>query len=704
MHRDEKARIEARVSLRSARLLAIAIAFALASRGKEAHAQVDADADEVVVLGSAPSSGFVSKAAVDDAPREITDASSLIESAPGVHVRRLGGDDGFATLSIRGSTSSEVAVLFAGVPMTGAADPSLDLATLPLWPGARIRVYRSFAPAAFGPGSLGGTLILEPPRTTDPVRTETWGAVGSFGEARMRAADVRALGDNGGRVVTALSASRADDDFTYFDSGANSSFAATCAASPAPSCYQNRQNSGHAAVNGLVAWALPVGFGATLTVTTLLQARRQEIPGETTNPSPFASLTSNRELTSVELSQVAGPGAWSVRAWGRRDELTLENKPQILDRTIPTHSDDVIDALGASGGWRGRPVRDVTIEGRVDGSAEGNEPGLVIGGSTPVPQATRLSVGGGLDGDWRVLRGWKLGASGRVDLDHDRVEGSPAAEAEFRPTGHVGTEVQVGPVVLSSHGGGVARPASFVELYGSPGGVLANPTLLGESAWTADAGGRLASPRGPVRADAELVTFGTWAHDLILFVPEGVAGYLKAENIGLARIYGLEASLAASAYGFDARAAYTGLATFDDDASVGLSPCGRTGAPPLPGRPSHDLVADLGYSLGPVRVRYGLDGVVGMYQDNLGCVPVPARILQSTGARLDVPGVPGLRVALEIRNLFDVRTVVYGGFGGPSTLPIGDQYNYPLPGRSFLVTARWTSSLVPNLAASNDPP
>ena len=62
--------------------------------------------------------------------------------------RRLGADDTFSTLSIRGSTSSEVAVLFAGVPLTGAADPSLDLASLPLWPGARVKVYRSFTPAS----------------------------------------------------------------------------------------------------------------------------------------------------------------------------------------------------------------------------------------------------------------------------------------------------------------------------------------------------------------------------------------------------------------------------------------------------------------------------------------------------------------------------------------------------------------------------
>jgi hypothetical protein len=658
------------------------VALVVALGAGEQRARADGDqADEVVVLGSAPSSGFVSKASVDDAPREITDASSLIESVPGVHVRRLGGDDSFATLSIRGSTSSEVAILFAGVPLTGAADPSLDLATLPLWPGARIRVYRSFAPAAFGPGSLGGTLVLEPPRTSDPERTEVWAAVGSFGEARMRASDVRAVGDGGGRIVTAISASRADDDFSFFDPLSFSPSGQTCASAPAVSCYQPRSNNGHASVNGLVAWAIPFGSSGTLTVTTLLQARRQELPGPVDNPTPFASLTSNRELSSLELSQAAGSGAFSFRTWARRDELTLENKPyQSSDSTIPVHSDDVIDALGISAGWRGRAVRDVTIEVRADGSVEGNEPGVTTGGAQSDPQATRYAAGGGVDADWRVTKDWKLGASGRLDVDADNVTGT---STQARPTGHLGTELQIGPVVLSSHGGAVARPPSFVELYGSPGGVIPNPLLQGESAFTVDAGVRVASSHGPFRGQAELVGFGTWAHDLILFIPEGIAGYLQAQNVGHARVYGAEASLGAAAFGFDLRAAYTGLATFDDDPLWAGSP--------LPGRPAHDLVGDLGYSIGPVRVRYGVDAVAGEYADYGRNLPVPPRVLQSTGARLDVPGVRGLRVAFEVRNLFDVRTGTYQGFTGLQTLPIGDQYAYPLPGRSFLVTARWTT-------------
>jgi iron complex outermembrane receptor protein len=178
--------------------------------------RASAQTAEVTVRGD-PAGNFVSTADERDSPRELTDAASLVEPLPGVHVRRYGADDSFTTLSIRGSSSTEVAIVFAGVPLVGGADPTLDLATLPLWPGAVARVHRSFAPAALGPGSLGGTLVLDPPRATSPESTEVWAAGGRFGEARLRVGEVRALGEGGGRIATALSASRADDDFTYLD-------------------------------------------------------------------------------------------------------------------------------------------------------------------------------------------------------------------------------------------------------------------------------------------------------------------------------------------------------------------------------------------------------------------------------------------------------------------------------------------------------
>jgi outer membrane receptor protein involved in Fe transport len=61
-------------------------------------------------------------------------------------------------------------------------------------------------------------------------------------------------------------------------------------------------------------------------------------------------------------------------------------------------------------------------------------------------------------------------------------------------------------------------------------------------------------------------------------------------------------------------------------------------------------------------------------------------------AELDVPHVPGLRVAIDVRNLFDVRTGTYAGGFSPKLEPIGDAYLYPLPGRSIMGTIRYETT------------
>jgi len=634
----------------------------------------ETDAVEEVVVRGSQLSGFVSSASVDDAPREVTDAASLIEPLPGVHVRRYGGDDAFTTLSIRGSSSTEVAVLFAGVPLTGGADPSLDLGSLPLWPGAVVRLHRTFTPAALGPGSLGGTLALEPPKPASPPGTEAWAAVGSFGEARLRVGDVRPVGD--ARVVTAISASRADDDFTYLD---------PIASSPGHDVYATRRNAGHAAADGLVSWALPVRWSkdsaGTLTVTALAQARDQDLPGTVIGPTPFARLDSDRELASARITGAAGSGTWSALGWGRRERLSLSDA-EASAALGPTHADQTIAAAGGSIGFRGPVAAGATIEAHLDGSGEHFEPGLVTGAPIP-PQASRASGGAALDADWRATDHFVVGLSGRIDGFTNSSAGTTIQKA--LPTGHVGAETTFEAVTITAHAGATARPPSFVELYGDRGAFIGDPSLLPESAWTVDAGARSSRSFGRVTVALELDGFATWADNLITFVPEGAYGRAKAANIGVAQLAGIEAEARMRAGPVEVRGVYTGMLTEDDSACEPVvGPCVH---PPLPGRPANDLVADvIGYA-GPASVRIGIDAVTGMVADVSGGIGVPARVLASAGARVDV--TRGVRVALDVRNLFDQRTGTYQGALGPVHEPIGDYYAYPLPGRSFLVSARF---------------
>jgi hypothetical protein len=632
---------------------------------------------EVTVRG-ASSGDFVARADERDSPRELTDAASLVEPLPGVHVRRFGADDSFATLSVRGSSSNEVAVLLAGVPLTGGADPSLDLSTLPLWPGAVARIHRSFAPAALGPGSLGGTLVLDPPRATAPEATDVWAAAGSFGAARLRVGTIRDVG-GGSRLAAAVSASRADSSFSYLD---------PLASTPGHDVYSPRENAGHADANGLVSWSVPVRFASgdagALTVTALTQARHQELPGTVLGPTPLAFLDSDRELASAEASGPTGTGTWSLRAWGRREGLHLRDA--LASAALgPTRSDETIAAAGASVGWRGVAVPHANVEVRLDGSGERFEPGVVQGAPAP-PGATRGAAGGALDADWQPGDWARATASGRVDAWSDGGADS-APTKEVRPTGHLGGELLLGAVTAAAHAGATGRPPSFVELYGDRGAFLGDPGLRPESAWTVDAGARTSLRLGRARMAFELVGFATWADDLIAFVPVGAYGRAKAMNIGRARIAGVEFDARAAAGPVEVRVSYTGLATENDaacEATVGS--CVR---PPLPGRPANDLVADLLGRIGPARLRLGVDAVSGIVADPAGGIGVPSRVLAQVGIALNV--ARGVRVSADVRNLFDARTGTYAGALGPVREPIGDNFEYPLPGRSLLVSARFAA-------------
>jgi vitamin B12 transporter len=667
--------------------LALITALALVPRRARAD-DATGGADDVLVRGRS-AGGFVSRAREGETPREVTDLASLIEPLPGVHVRRLGADDSFATLSIRGTSSSQVAVYLAGVPLSGGADPTLDLGTLPLWPGAQVRVHRSFAPAALGRGSLGGTLVLEPPSPRAPARTEVWTGIGSYGQRRVRIADVRGDPD-GVRVATGLSASRSDDDFEALDPNASTR---------GDDVFLRRENSRHAAASGMASVALPITHdgrpAGAVTLTALAQGRNQELPGPLADPTPLQRLDSSRLVGAAELSLNAGPGVFGVRGWGRREGLALRDAPSaVVRRGGPSRTDDAIVAAGASAGYKARSGDRASLEVRLDGSAERYAPGAWSSALTP-PSARRTNGGVALDADAHLgaARALVLAASGRADTWHDEDGGDGgASRTSARPTGHVGAELALGPVVLAAHGGMLARPASFTERFGNRGAFLPQPGLRPESATTLDAGARVAGRLGQVRVSLESAAFATWADDLIVFVNQGAYGRARAENIGTARLAGLESELRVTGFGSELSVSHTALAS--ENGSVCRFVSGACERPPLPGRPAHDLVVDVAYAAGPLRFRYGVDVVTGIRTTLSGDEDgrVPDRALHGAGVRLEVPGVRGLTTSFDVRNLFDLRVVEYTGVLGPLRAPVGDVYQYPLPGRRVLLTVRWLTN------------
>lgn len=638
-------------------------------------ARAQSEPIDVTVRGSS-AGGFASRTSTDTTPREPIDAASMLDELPSVHVRRLGPEGSFASLSVRGSAPSQVGVVLGGIPLTSAADPAFDVGALPLWPGASFRVYRGFAPATLGTtGYLGGVLAIDPPSPAMGGRTEVWTAAGSFGSLKLRLGDLRRV--NGVEIGSGFFASRSDGDFGYFSQKILGT---------GPITEIQRTNAGQIVVGGIERVKVERPWGSVAALI-FADARKLGVPGTVrySTSNRFVSLSTTRLVIGLEGTVRTGKiGALRLLGWARRETSTLDDPAAELDTTHATTTKSAVEAAGLSTSWRGRPIEPLTIAVVLDGRGERFVPLSSQGRLNSTP-ASRLAAGLGVELEWRPTAKLTVSASARADARRDDATGTITSDGarlgvlgDFFPTGHAGASLRLSDAaVLSAHLGALARPPSFSELYGNGASLLANPKLTKERSFSADLG--LAGDVGDARLafGYELVGFVSAARDLIIFQPFGRATF-RASNVDRALIGGAEVTATLAARGLKNQISYTLLIAQN-----------QTDGRPLPGRPRHDLAYDASYRFGPVKVRYGVDLVSGVLVD--GQLPLPPRIFHSTGAALDVPGVRGLRAAVEVQNLFDQRLlwIPSRATGGPVPYPVSDFLGYPLPGRTIWATLRF---------------
>jgi len=643
---------------------------------------------DVTVRGSA-TSAFVSKTSVDQSAREALDAASLVADLPSVHVRRLGAEGALASLSVRGSASSQVGAVLAGIPLTSAADPSLDIGALPLWPGATFRVYRGFAPASLGTsGYLGGVLAIDAPSPTlgeDGGRTEWWTAAGSFGSLKLRAGDVRKAGNLS--LGAGLFASRSDGDFTFEAADPRTGAIAT----------RDRQNARFVAAGAIGRASLDLGWGSA-GATLFADARRQGLPGQALFPTSLTALETGRIVGGVDLT-VRRPGgrAWRGALWVRREGSTFDDPLGELDPTRRgAHVESAIEALGGSLGFRGAPFEEAPIAVGLVLDARGER---ILSAQAGGALATRMAAGAGLEITWKASPFASIAASGRLDARRDHAsfaaaraaEGSPAApfaSSDLAPSGHLGGSLKLTDAIeIAAHAGALFRPPSFFELFGDRGTLVGDASLRPERALSADLGLRGAAGTRAAQVSYEVVGFATRATDLITFVPLGLATF-RAKNIEQAAILGLEMSAEIRARGLRTTLSYTLLATENQ------SPDPLSKGRPLPGRPVHDLAYDAAYAIGPVRIRYGLDALAGSTVDVEGTRGLPARVLHSAGTSVAIPFLHGLRASIEVQNLFHLRTLYVTSplRSAPVATPVSDFLGFPLPGRTAWISLHYVAS------------
>ncbi len=632
-----------RLSLAQRGMAACALACVLAvparvARGGEPEPPTFQEEEVVVRLPRAEASTDpTASASVVDARRfagEVKGVAELIATAPGVAVQDYGGLGHLTTVSIRGATADDVKVLLDGIPLNTAAGGGVDLSSIPSAWIDHIEVVRGAEGAHAGTGALGGVVNV----VTKPAAAGAWSAQASGGSfTTLSASADAAVGGDRWAVLGAATAEGTDGRFPYlYDPTGTGSGGLVGAV---------RDNDAVRTGGALFkAWSA-VG-GGRVDALAQVSGGRRGLPG-------WPTLTPNdwqedlRAVGTARLGQPLGPSLFgSAQLTGRYDRLDVD---------IQQLGPHVFHQRGLAGSARGE-VQWLHRAGT-----------LTVAGSAGLERLTADGAGA------RQRPEWAIGVSEDAALLAGRLRLAPALRFDRVGSysgfsGKLGAMLRLfGPVSLRASAGRTFRPPSFAELFLQQGILEPNPDLVSEQAWTGDAGLVAEGALGLVSAGA----FASLYRDLIVY-ERGSFG-LKPFNDGKASVRGLEIEAASAPVrrllGLSGAVAYTLL--LSENLRGAPEVVGRD----LPYRPRHRLYARVALEESAWGAHVEAHWVGSAFFDPQNIRPYSATTTFHAGGNVRLLARPDLRLALEVKNFLDDRTVV-------------DAFGNPLPARTILFTVR----------------
>jgi iron complex outermembrane receptor protein len=622
-------------------------------------------------------SGFVATVDLTKRAGRVEDLTAVLAQLVGVHVTQYGGLGSFATVSIRGSSSSQVRAYLDGIPVD---DPYLgvtNLADLPLGGVGRVEVYRGFSPPQFGGSAIGGAVNL--------VTRDRGGRDGvlSGAEANLSGGSFDTRRENGSlwldpgpaRVFAHVTHERSTGDFEFHDDNGtplnqDDDEAAT------------RVNNDFDAWSGIVRATTDIPRVATAALAYHDASRENGVPGLGSFQSTTARSERRRRIGQLRLDgapRLGGQARWWVDGFYQRADERFSDRGADVS-LIPQDTDNTIDSYG--GRARARwvvPWLPVALEAGVLGQKDTFHPVNHVPTRTEGPDRWRNATTTTIGADVYLFRQTLvLTATERFERHEDEFFAPPRfAWLPPTPEGRVAHTAQTPSagarwqplswVVVKGNMGRYYRLPTFLELFGNTGSVTGNSQLEPERGENRDLGVVVNVPRaGRFRSlFLEVGYFDNTSENLILFFPNSQYT-TKPTNIGSARIRGWEVSAAAALSDrIEVSAGYTRLDT--EDTSDIPYYVGNE----LPSRPHDDVNASLSGRAGALRLTYELHYLGGNWLDRANLREAPSRALHGLVATLRTP-LAGLSLTVEGRNLTDERAVDVAG--------------YPLPVRSVYST------------------
>jgi iron complex outermembrane receptor protein len=623
-------------------------------------------------------SGFSALVNLTSRRHRLEDAASILSRSVGVRVRRYGGLGSFATMSIRGSSSSQVQFYLDGVPLndpyTGLTDLS-DISTSDL---DRIEIYRGTSPTGFGGSSIGGTVNLVSAGRGGSAGVEAHGSAGSFGTMRINGSGRIPDGPLSLRVGAGYL--KSEGDFPFVDDNGTPE-------NPGDDGESFRLN------NDFTRWNASGRLGAAargfddLSLNFTVVSRESGIPGIGSNQSSLARSKRERRIgyLKVRPSPLAGRkvhlDGTAFYSWTADRFSDPGGEIGLLRQS----TDNRIVSKGAN--VRSRffvPAANLSIEGLLEGRRESFVPRDLLPRPSEGPERKRDAATASASAELGMAGG-RLFISGGVRYGWSRsefyddppfpwlppVEHGPVERSETTPSAGF-RMMPVSWLTLKGNWGKHYRLPSFYEMFGNSGTVTGTPGLEPEQGSNMDIGIVCAGDRllGIERPRFEAAYLESEMTGLILFF-QNSQHTVKPRNIGSASIRGYELSasgLASKLLRISMN--YTWLDSKD------TSPIPYYNGNELPGRPRHE--ASLGTEVFRKRwsVTWEFHYIGSNYLDRANLVLSEERKIHDLILVLRSPD-RGITLSLEGRNLGDER--------------IHDVSGFPLPGRTFFATIGYSN-------------
>lgn len=471
-----------------------------------------------------------------------TTVADAVQGMPGVFVRNYGGLGGLKTISVRGSTASQTAIVLEGIRLNVITNGLVDLGLLPAALMEQVMIERGSRSAYFGANAIGGVVELT-------LRTPEQGlslvpSIGAFGDRSGIAAGGLKLGIHTLATIVDVQYTRGNYPFEFNEFGMTRRV--------------ERINGDAFMASGVFQWRWQRQQWE-YTMTALLRTSERGAPGAVLQGviENAAARLFDREALLISRFQYAATDSarWTFRTAARwffqhyRDSLARFRGPDgANDRFSAFDGAVVVEApFWRQGELRLRPK----VEGYVN-LLSGNL--YRIGSGT---HAERVQVSGIVHAEWAYL--FSTGDAVIVESAlrgdwysdvHSAVVGSLQARWFWNST----------PLIFRVSIGTGYRPPSFNELYYQNFG---SRDVQPERSIDVNAGWVLAAEPFHIELDG----FAMWVRDQIIAVPRSAITW-SVQNAG--RVFSRGAELQARWLQVQWKTVFSGTyqqVTYDDPAA-----------------------------------------------------------------------------------------------------------------------------------------